>query len=490
MFRRSSSQSSNPAAAATSLHPTLQAALGSLDVQLEEELIRYRRYKAGKTPRPSRNLDQNTARQLDLITVGATGGRTQPDPSVSQSAPSPVAPPPSAAQAPAPHAAQPQSSRPASPQPEVVQAASVQAGAPLAVREAVAGASTTANPGTNTAVSGATEQDPSAQGPSLQGPSLQGPSAANLAVAPGLQPEAALAHPDDSAMGPDDYMESSEELLRSLADEEAELRAERGPGFVESLLTPLGVGSMLLILLSSITLGYVIMNPASLSFLGLENLFNREPSDPQPQEPATEPDRSSGPGRPVSPDLTAQEFVDLNLNTLGTLSVRQTESLPAASPAASPTASPTPESSANATQTATPSTSALTTLPAPAPVPQVAQPQQPPVAVAPAPQPAPPPRPAPVPQAAPAPQPAPPPQAAPAPVAAAPSSDPNYYYVITNYSGDRSLDQAREAVGDAYVRNFPSGARVQLGAFSDPNGAQEMLQNLESQGISAEIYQP
>jgi cell division septation protein DedD len=64
------------------------------------------------------------------------------------------------------------------------------------------------------------------------------------------------------------------------------------------------------------------------------------------------------------------------------------------------------------------------------------------------------------------------------------------YYVVTPYSGDPSLETAREAVPEAYVRNFDTGASVQLGAFSDPAKAEELVQQLESQGIPAEIYQP
>jgi len=66
-----------------------------------------------------------------------------------------------------------------------------------------------------------------------------------------------------------------------------------------------------------------------------------------------------------------------------------------------------------------------------------------------------------------------------------------YYYVVTDYSGDASLNDAREAVGDAYVRNFPdAGAQVQFGAFTDSAGAESLLNELQRQGISAEIYQP
>jgi cell division septation protein DedD len=75
----------------------------------------------------------------------------------------------------------------------------------------------------------------------------------------------------------------------------------------------------------------------------------------------------------------------------------------------------------------------------------------------------------------------------PEPAAAAPPADPNYY-VVTDYTGDQSLEDARTAVGDAYVRNFSEGARIQMGAFDEEGSAQELVQQLEQQGIPAQIY--
>lgn len=81
------------------------------------------------------------------------------------------------------------------------------------------------------------------------------------------------------------------------------------------------------------------------------------------------------------------------------------------------------------------------------------------------------------------------PEVATAPAAEQPAPRGNYYYVITPYSGDPSLENAREAVPDAYVRNFEAGANVQLGAFNDAARAEELIQQLQDQGIPAELYQ-
>ena len=56
-----------------------------------------------------------------------------------------------------------------------------------------------------------------------------------------------------------DYLESSEELLRSLAQEEAGAEQERSR--VESLLTPLGIGSMMLMLIAHLAPAVAALDP-------------------------------------------------------------------------------------------------------------------------------------------------------------------------------------------------------------------------------------
>jgi hypothetical protein len=64
------------------------------------------------------------------------------------------------------------------------------------------------------------------------------------------------------------------------------------------------------------------------------------------------------------------------------------------------------------------------------------------------------------------------------------------YYVVVDYSGDTSLTAARQVIGDAYVRNFSTGAKIQMGAFSQPSAAQNLVQQLQQQGISAQVVGP
>jgi hypothetical protein len=331
-----------------------------------------------------------------------------------------------------------------------------------------------------------------------------------------------LATPDE----PEDYLESSEELLKSLAEEEAELRGETQPGVLESLLTPLGIGSMLLLLLTSATFGYLMMNPAAVSLLGLEPTVDSGKS-------ATGASTTSPVGGspsvniPEAPNLAADEFVDLNLETLSNLpqnasasitpardanaapasSTSLPEKTPVAAPAPTqpspePIAEPSPHA-ASAPVTVPRSTPAAARPAAPASRPAATREQPRPIRERPAPAaPA-----SPTPAARP-PEPAPPvavnrsPELPPDPIPAAPSpASPtnqtpapvrqDLYYVVTEYNGDRSLEQAQQAVDEAYVRNFPDeGARVQMGAFSSEVGAQELIQELEQQGIAAEVLQP
>jgi cell division septation protein DedD len=61
---------------------------------------------------------------------------------------------------------------------------------------------------------------------------------------------------------------------------------------------------------------------------------------------------------------------------------------------------------------------------------------------------------------------------------------------VVDYGGDASLASARRVVGDAYVRNFSSGAKIQMGAFSQPAAAQNLVNQLQQQGISAQVVGP
>jgi SPOR domain len=309
--------------------------------------------------------------------------------------------------------------------------------------------------------------------------------------------------PDPQPELTDDYFASSEELLKSFSQPE-DTPIRRQSALLDQLLTPLGVGSMLLILLSSVSLGYVLVHPSSLGFLAA---LGRGSED---AKTSALPSNQS-----LSPDLASDEFIDVNLNTLSQLprsarpstvvTVPQTASpvLQASPEVSSSIAAPneiprlSSAVSSSAVSSSAVSSSAIgasplqtVTIPA-APVVRQAQPAPPPSRSLPAT-----PRPA-VPRSLSAPAAAPASKplsaaAAPAPalISEAPPVASSRYYVVTEYTGDPSLSQARQAIGDAYVRNFDDGAKVQMGSFSDAASAEQLVRQLQQRGVPAQVYQP
>jgi hypothetical protein len=63
-----------------------------------------------------------------------------------------------------------------------------------------------------------------------------------------------------------------------------------------------------------------------------------------------------------------------------------------------------------------------------------------------------------------------------------------YYYVLTEYSGDRSLVLAKEKVKNVSLVNFPQGMFLYLGAFATKEKAEQFVKQLDAENISAYIY--
>lgn len=66
----------------------------------------------------------------------------------------------------------------------------------------------------------------------------------------------------------------------------------------------------------------------------------------------------------------------------------------------------------------------------------------------------------------------------------------NYYYVIADYPNPEALTQVQRIVPGAYVQDFPEGERIQVGAFDQQKSAQELVEQLEGQGIAAMVRKP
>lgn len=501
------------------LHPVLQAALDSLDVELEEELIRYRRqkYRQAKQVGQKSTLSWRSSHPsspkspvypVDLPRFSPSDeGEVRQEPGM-ELQPTSIA----VASRPSPSPARSVNVQPkAAPLPD------------LWVTPADPSFGPRATEGKMTTVAGYTS-------PALETASnletTSNTEASTFALM-AIEPNATSQDITQTEFGqsPDDYLASSEELLRSIAEEPADLRAERESNLMDTLLTPLGIGSMLLLLLSSVTLGYVIMHPSSLDGLVSQGSSSGENASSTSSEPV-----AASASIPNSPNLAADEFVDINIGTLSTLPRNGSRSAGSASTTASATASGTakPKGSTSSTQSSSTTNSAdsIANLP---PEPVLSAPAAASAPVSEAPTAIDPPAYVPEYSSDPA------PQVATAVTSGAASSSgsgssgssssasssettsstassgasvstssvasasssgsgraaaSNYYYVVTPYNGDPSLEEARTAVPDAYVRNFSSGASVQLGAFSDPQKAEDLVQQLEQQGISAELYQP
>lgn len=396
MSQISSVESSPQSSATPGLDPTLQAVLGNLDVHLEEELTRFRRQQPGKKTLYTNGANRpKSEKTLDLISVKATGGRTE----------------------------------------------GYANGASAASNHGIAGEVEDLNPQQN-----------------ISAPDFASDLETN--VSPGVETNYTQAAPPAATfMQPDDYLESSEALLKNLTPEPKQnpFTSETPERESDRLLSPLGIGSMLLLLLASATLGYVVMNPASVSHLN--RLF--EPQKPKvaenPSKTAAAGGNTSGvKGIPTSPNLAAEEFGELTLRSLSTVQPR----VPFV-----PSPPPRPQVPVNT----------------PAPIPggvsssvpldlsRSLLPQTSPSATAP------------VPTSAPTP-------ATRQTAGRTAASGEDRYLVVMDYTGDRSLNQARKVAPNAFVRRLPEGRRIQLTAFPSAREARAKVQQLQKQGISAQLY--
>jgi hypothetical protein len=288
------------------LNPTLKRALGVMDARLEDELARYRRYRRGMKVSPS------------AIQVMQRSGKTKAKASAPQLA---TMPKPTPTVVPQPPTVTP---------PAVAAVASTSAAATMA-------AAVTPPPPPLTPVS--IQHDPEAvsslairQDDELttgQGVTVgqENYPSTNQLSRYGLYAAAddGLADGFMSDRAPTDYMESSEELLRSLAAEEASAAVERN--VLEGLLTPFGVGAMMLMLLGSGMFGYLIMNPASLTalkqFADRIASFRARPTNLASSSGDILSSSATDMGwLSNAPALDSDEFLSLNLNNFSALRTR------------------------------------------------------------------------------------------------------------------------------------------------------------------------
>lgn len=63
-----------------------------------------------------------------------------------------------------------------------------------------------------------------------------------------------------------------------------------------------------------------------------------------------------------------------------------------------------------------------------------------------------------------------------------------YYYVLTEYTGEKSLQLAQQQVKNVSLVNFPQGTFIYLGAFSEATSAQQFVTKLKEIGLQSYIY--
>ncbi len=423
-----------------SINPTLQAALSSLDIQLEEELTRYRRQR-GKRPVMSA-MGHSSGKSIDLISLEPTAFRNQ---SLGEGLASEATSAPNSADGyvettPAaqtiPNIQQPSSSTYAS----------------------------------STDFSTAEPAHPSPEHPA------DGRETSRMASVGGN-----LVYQGATPVPPEDYLESSEQLLWSLADEETQIQTERR--VPAKWLTPLAAVSILILLFCCALLGYLVVKQTSNLGMGSKPRTSTvAPNKPQ-KAPATD---STVTASPIvnGPNLAADEFVDLNLNTLPALKKKSSAVATRLQPA-SPTAVVNPGTST--VVKGNPKDLADALLPPSVQPPPDLPPLAGPTSIKPT---------APTPSSQ-VPKPTPSIKKTPATSVSATKMGPSstrlrkdYYYVLTNYVSPTHLAQVRKIAQTAYMINFPDGERIQVAAFNKEYQALTFAQELQQKGISAWVYHP
>jgi hypothetical protein len=418
-------ESGTQASKTPGLKPVLSAALASLEVQLDQELARYRRTRTGSRTASQKSVGSYIGSQSQLIALATTEVKTQP--------PAPESPGSGIYREELSLPALKSNISPAS-------ASETPHESPVSVTARTEQAQTlnVPPPAPQTAKTQTTPTPPTPKSGSIVPTTVVKAQATENA-----QKNENLIE-NQSPKQPDDYLESSEALLRSLTEEQPQTTKSSNSG--DRLLSPLGIGSMLLLLVASLTLGYVVFNPKSLSQLNLAGLFKGNSDTTVEKTEASQPET---PATPLAkyPNLASEEFPEVNsANDVVGLKPKA-KPTPTAQP--SPVAIQNPANPATQVQQVQPLQS-VTSLPSPTAT-------------------------------------TPPKPAAPQKLdAVKPSADGFYHIIAENQSG--SFASARIVVPDAYLS--PDGKFVYLGAFKTKEEVKQQLQLLQAKGIKARVEQP
>lgn len=429
----------------TGLKPPLAAALASLEVQLDQELTRYRRTRTGYRTFSQPRVGISTSSKYQQLTAIHPTRDTTTSPLEDSLQKFGLA--------------TPKTSTPSVDQ-ELLVTPETKINTPKSVPETQYQVLTSATaPDTllqaqpNTSVSSKTQHLPFDQATptdSVEGQTIPAPNASIVPTKVKEQTHTKSENipesEENTSKQPNDYLESSEALLRSLAEEEP--KTHKSTNSNDSLLSPLGIGSMLLLLLASLTLGYVAFNSKSLSQFSLNGFFTQ--NAPTSAENTTDNTEASKNVKTVAqptlspipkyPNLATDEFAEVrDPNDVVSL---KPKSQPTPAALANPSnlvripnvpppggLTSTQETTLNPPQTPSNTQQKLDT--------QIK-----------------------------------------------PSAD-GFYHVITDNQSDRSFASARQIVPDAYLS--ADGKFIYLGAVKSKDKAQKLLQEVQAKGIQARI---
>ncbi|MEH2456149.1 hypothetical protein [Nostoc sp.] len=437
------------------LKPALAAALASLEVPLDQELARYRRTRTGLvSSKPPRVTSYISSQTQPLTAIPTTSGTTQSSVTeIKTNVPS--------VSVPVNHQETPATAKIDVPP------------ASVAVNPEMNPAPATANTEELNNLNVPSISDSAKTQTQLPAPPPNSSTNFTSSIVPVVVKHTKsenLLQPDDTPKHPDDYLESSEALLRSVKEEQPETK--KPSNYNDSLLSPLGIGSMLLLLVASLTLGYVVFNPKSLPQWNLGKLFNGNSSAaPENTEqvgsnfqPQIQPPSSS---IPKYPNLAAQEFPEVrDPNDVVGLQPKVQPSLAVVPNPVVPQNFANPQAVLPSPNTALKPTTPIALAPVPTvqPLPLLNLPPTSPA------------------------------KTSPKPIATSPKpnseikpgTDGFYHVVIDNK--DAALASARQVVPDAYLSS--NKELIYLGAFKTKVQVKQQMQLLQRKGINARVQQP
>ncbi|MCP6762384.1 MAG: hypothetical protein NHB32_27365 [Fischerella sp. CENA71] len=267
-----------------------------------------------------------------------------------------------------------------------------------------------------------------------------------------------LVKPDDIPKPPDEYLESSEALLRSLTEEQSPTQKRNNSN--DTLLSPLGIGSMLLLLMASLSLSYAVFNLKNLPNLSFGGLFKKNTPNNQPTTNNEATTNNQSKITAVSePELTPIPKIP-NLETGEFPEVKNPNDVVGLTPKPKPTSvkessqvaqNPTiaPETTTEAQPTFSPiasATVAASVIPTtPKPTPSLQNIDDPGIK---------------------------------------PSTD-GFFHIITDNQDDKTFATVRQVVPDAYLSKDKK--LIYLGAFKTKQQVKKQMQFLQSQGITAKV---